>query len=505
MQMRIPLVAAPATVVVALALIAAPSDVAVAAGPQGNATMTAAADAAGKVPVVTSISPASGNADGGTAVTITGSLLNTLDATGNSAIMFGDMPARKVEVVSATKVTAYAPGGANGSVVVTANNSVGSSIGQVTFTYRGALGVTFADGVTAKPTGGTVIPVQVTGGSVGDSARSFAAEKITAKVGSAAATVAWVDSTDLKITAPATTNASAVAITLFHDGVPGPPSTEMVDYTPVVASVQPTKINAVGGDTVTITGTGFGGVDADDASSVTFGGTDATSFTVASPTKITAVAPPGTDGAAQVSVRTSGGASADVASARVIYRMPLGMVVPDGTVAKTGGGTVVTFEVTDGTIGDTAKDFAAQGIALLAGKTKLAATWVDSTHLKATVPATDGDYVDLTLVHDGIGGAPLRINYVPVITSMTPASGPVGGGTKVTIKVAAAGGADPSSFVFGTVPATCTQQGAGKSASYVCVVPQADQAGPAWVSFTSANGVASGFTAAAGYAYTDLG
>jgi hypothetical protein len=493
MQMRIPLVAAPATLVVALALIAAPSDIAAAAGPDG------------KVPVITSISPASGNADGGTAVTITGSLLNTLDPTGNSAILFGDLPARKVEVVSATKVTAYAPAGANGPVVVTANNSVGSSTGKVTFTYRGELGVTFTDGVAAKPAGGTVISVQVSGGTVGDSAKSFAAEKITAKVGTAAATVAWVDSTDLKITAPPTTNASAVPITLFHDGVAGPASTEMVDYTPVVASVQPAKINALGGDTVTITGLGFGGVDADDASSVTFGDADATSFTVVSPTKITAVAPAGADGAAPISVRTSGGTSADVASARVAYRMPLGVTVPDGTVAKSGGGTAVTFEVTDGTIGDTAKDFAAQGVALMAGKAKLAATWIDSTHLKATVPATDGDYIDVTLVHDGIGGAPLRINYVPVVASMTATSGPVGGDTKVTIKVAAAGGADPSSFVFGTVSATCTQLGTGKAASYACVVPPAGQAGPVWVSFTSANGVASGFTAVATYAYTDLG
>jgi hypothetical protein len=505
MQMRLPLVAAPATVAVTLALIGVPSDIAVAAGPQGKATMTAASDPAGKVPVITSISPASGRADVGTAVTITGSLLNTIDVTSNSAIMFGDAPARKIEVVSATKVTAYAPGGANGPVVVTANNSVGSSTGQVTFTYRGALSVTFADGVTAKPTGGTVIPVQVSGGTVGDSAKSFAAEKITAKVGAAVATVAWVDATDLKITAPATTNASAVPITLFHDGVAGPASTEMVDYTPVVASVQPTKINALGGDTVTITGAGFGGVDADDASSVTFGDAEATSFTVVSPTKITAVAPAGADGAALISVRTSGGTSADVASARVTYRMPLGITVPDGTVAKAGGGTVVTLGATDGTIGDTAKDFAAQGIALMAGKTKLAATWIDSTHLKATLPATDGDHIDLTLVHDGVVGVPLRINYVPVITSMTPAFGPVDGGTKVTIKVAAAGGADPSSFVFGTVPATCTAQGTGKSATYTCVVPPADHAGPTGVSFTSINGVASGFTAAATYAYTDLG
>ena len=64
---------------------------------------------------------------------------------------------------------------------------------------------------------------------------------------------------------------------------------------PSVSSLSPASGHA--GDTVTITGTGFTG-----ATAVKFGSVDATSFTVVSPTEITATAPPGHNGAVDVTV-----------------------------------------------------------------------------------------------------------------------------------------------------------------------------------------------------------
>ncbi len=73
---------------------------------------------------------------------------------------------------------------------------------------------------------------------------------------------------------------------------------------PVISTVSPAAGPAAGGTSVAITGTGLSG-----ATGVYFGGTAATSFTVNSPTQITAVTPARTAGTVDVSVTTGGGTS----------------------------------------------------------------------------------------------------------------------------------------------------------------------------------------------------
>jgi hypothetical protein len=82
---------------------------------------------------------------------------------------------------------------------------------------------------------------------------------------------------------------------------------------PTVTSVNPTEGPLGGGNSVTITGTNLNG-----ASAVDFGTTPATSFTIESPTTITATAPEGS-GTVDATVTTPGGTSPTAAGDRYTY------------------------------------------------------------------------------------------------------------------------------------------------------------------------------------------
>jgi hypothetical protein len=83
------------------------------------------------------------------------------------------------------------------------------------------------------------------------------------------------------------------------------PGSPLPGVPPTVTSVTPNSGPTAGGNSVTITGTGFTG-----ATSVTFGGTAAITFTVVNDTTITATVPAGTAGSASVVVTTPNGSNA---------------------------------------------------------------------------------------------------------------------------------------------------------------------------------------------------
>ncbi|GIF08343.1 S8 family serine peptidase [Actinoplanes siamensis] len=466
-----------------------------------GATVTAPVNApagapATKAPVTVALAPVSGTSAGGTVVTVTGSGFTTLDLNNPAAVRFGAVNAASFTVLSDSRLTAVTAPGTDGAAVLRLANSAGTSTGTASFTYRSPLTATFDPVTGAKATGGTTVTVTVSGGTVGASAAAFAAEKIVVKVGDTVAPAAWLDPTHLRVTVPAATRTGAPTITLIHDGVVGPASVSAIRYAPTVTTIAPPKVSAAGGETVTITGTGFGEVAAGDPTSVTFGGVNATSFQVRSSTQITAVVPAGVNGPAAVVVTTPGG----TATTKVTYRTPLGLEVPAGTVVKASGGAV-TLKVTGGTIGATPKEYAAENITATAGAARVTPLWVDATHLKVTLPASTAASVNVALVHDGIAGTPVAVGYAPTVVGLSATSAPLAGGTRVTVRIAGGVLTGATGFTFGGTPAACTPAATG---SYTCVVPAAAQAGPTWVSFTASTGVTSRFTAAATFNYTDL-
>ena len=103
------------------------------------------------------------------------------------------------------------------------------------------------------------------------------------------------------------------------------------EVAPAVSRLSARKGPAAGGTPVQITGTGFGTV-----TEVRFGGLPA-SFEVVSPTMITAVSPPATTGAVEVSVVTPTGHSGATRRARFTYERPTVTHVTPGAGPISGG------------------------------------------------------------------------------------------------------------------------------------------------------------------------
>jgi hypothetical protein len=448
------------------------------------------------VPVVQSLTPAVGSVEGGTVVTVLGSGFLTLDPSDPDAVKFGDAPAERVVVVNDTRLAAVAPTGSYGTVQVTVANGNGPSVSRnASFGYRTPLTASFQS-VATPVTGGAEIVVDVLGGNAGATAKDFAALPITALAGDLAAKVTWLNATQVKITLPASARLGPVRVRLVQGGFTGPQSDAVVTYVPAVTSITPARISTEGGTTVKIIGAGFKAVDPDDLNAVTFGGVPAPFFLVLSDTEIRAVAPEGDSGNAAVRVTAPSGSNVESSAAQVAYLGVLGVETSNGAFVRANGGRHV-LKITGATLGDDARQFAASGISVRLGAAKLSATWVDSTHLAVNLPAQTGESVTLTLLNGTIG-ADVTLPVAPVITGLSVTADTVAGGKKVTVRTA--GAATATGFRFGDAEATCT----GTKGVYVCVVPPSAETGPVWVRFTSGTDVASGFTDAATFSYTDL-
>ena len=268
-------------------------------------------------PAVTGISPTSGTAAGGTQVEITGT-----GFTGATGVKFGGTAATGVSVNSDTDITATAPAGPAGPVDVTVTGPGGpsatSSADQFTYIPPPVPAVTSLSPGSGPSTGGT--PVTITGtGFTGATAVNFGSGN----------TAVFTVASDTTITAIAPPNAAlgAVDVTVTTPGgtsatSPADQFTFVAPPPPVVTAVTPNAGPAF--TSVTITGTGFSG-----ATAVSFGGNTAT-FSVTSPTEISATAPAsGSTGAVDVTVTTPGGASATSSADQFTYQtgsLPVTMV-----------------------------------------------------------------------------------------------------------------------------------------------------------------------------------
>jgi len=215
---------------------------------------------------------------------------------------------------------------------------------------------------------------------------------------------------------------------------------------PTVTAVAPTSGPTAGGTTVTVTGTGFTG-----ATKVAFGPVAATSFTVVSDTKITAVSPVEAASMQTIFVTTSGGTSTPVvAVATFFFDAPVPTVtVVAPTSGPTAGGTTVTI---------TGSGFIGAGAVAFGPVPATSFSVVSDSEITAVAPAQAASTRAVFVTTAGGTSAPLagdEFNYkgpAPSITTIAPTSGPTAGGTTVTVTGTGFTGA--TKVAFGPVPAT---------------------------------------------------
>ena len=163
----------------------------------------ASRDAQAQVPSVTSISPNSGPAAGGTPVIITG--INFIRVT---AVQFGGSAATSFTVTSATSIAATSPAG-SGTVDVTVSNLGGTSAASSAdqFTFLAAPSVTSISPNNGPAAGGT--PVTITGNNfTGVTAVRFG--------GAAATSFTVTSATSVTATSPA--GSGTVDVTVTNSG-----------------------------------------------------------------------------------------------------------------------------------------------------------------------------------------------------------------------------------------------------------------------------------------------
>nr|WP_269330251.1 IPT/TIG domain-containing protein [Kineosporia babensis] len=423
-------------------------------------------------PVVSSVTPNTGPLGGGTAVTITGSGFNT--ATGASAVKFGGTNATSYVVVNDTTITAITPANSAGAAAVTVTTALGgTSASGTVFTYLGAPAVTGISPAAGLPTGGTT--VAITGaGFTPTSTVAFGLTQVSQ------ADVTYNSPTSITVTSsPAGLGTVDVRVTTAGGTSPNTAADDFTYVgTPVVSGLSPTAGDAAGGQTVSITGTGFIGV-----LNVNFGATAATSFTRQSDTLITATVPAGS-GVVNVRVTTLvGGTSAAAAANQYTYvgAPTVSNVSPDdGPVA---GGTPVTITGTNFTN--------ATGVRfgnVLGANPQV----VNATTMTVTSPAGSAGTVPVTVVGvyaNSAASSSAEFTYLdlPEVTGVSPDSGSSAGGTAVTIS--GTGFTSGSVVKFGATTATTGFQFI--SPTEVRVTSPAGAAGVVNVSVTTDGGVSS--------------
>jgi hypothetical protein len=401
-------------------------------------------------PLVQTVTPNRGVATGGQSIYLVGT-----GFTGATSVQFGTAVSTSFYVFNDTQLYAQSPAGTSGATVdITVTTPVGTSAASNAdkFTYFTPVAptVTAVSPSSGPASGGTTVWVTGTGFSV-VSAVNFGT--------SAASQFKTQSDTVIEIMgSPAGTSGSTIDITVVTPGGTSTVTTaDHFNYTvpvaPVIHAVSPSSGPANGNTTVYITGTAFSG-----ASAINFGAAASPSFFVESDgTVITATSPVGTNGTTvDIRVVTSGGTSAITTNDQFTYTAAVTPPAPTVSAVSpnTGDATVGTTVYISGIYLTGATQVFFSGVAAA-----VFSVLGDNLVYAISPSGTAGTTVDVTVTTPSgtsATGSADKFTYstppVPVVTGVSPATGPSAGGTTVFVTGSGFNGLTGVSFGVNAAP-----------------------------------------------------
>ncbi|MBX5480258.1 MAG: IPT/TIG domain-containing protein [Myxococcaceae bacterium] len=390
-------------------------------------------DSQGPAPTVVTLSPSSGSDLGGEAVVITGTGFFP-----GATVLFDNVPvpASDVTVDGPTQITVVTPAHAFGTVDVTVRNrDYQSATVSPGFTFVHA-----APTVTAiTPSGGNIAggtKVTVTGTEFMNGA--------TFSVGGVPATnVVVVDSTTMTGTtgphAPGTVDVVVINADLQTATLPAAFTYALA---PTATSLSPNQGSTLGGTAFTLTGSDF-----QPGATVSFGGVAATNLTVTA-TEITGTTPAHGPGKVNVVVTNPDGQSATIANAFTFVVPPIATSLSPVN-GPASGGTRITIS---------GLNFASGATVTVGGSPATSVNVVNANTITAVTPPGTPGTVDVTVTNPDGQFSTLTNAFTwvapPVLTAISPVSGPAAGGTQVTLN--GQGFLPGAAVFFGNTPVSAT-------------------------------------------------
>ncbi|MFM7261297.1 MAG: IPT/TIG domain-containing protein, partial [bacterium] len=314
-------------------------------------------------PTIATVTPSSGPAAGGTAISITGTNL------AGATVKIGTSNATSV-VASSTSITCISPAGSAGAkdVLVTAPGGVATKTAGFTYLPTPTIaGVTPSVGPLAGGTTVTITGTNLAGASV--------------TIGGLSASVVSATSTSVTCTTPAATAGSKDVVVTNANGTATRANGFSYVGAPSIASVTPSAGPLAGGTTITIAGSFLAGA------TVKVGGVNATNV-VATASSITCTTPAGTAGAKDVLVTTAGGLATAIDAFTHVPAPTIISVTPSSGPAAIG--TAITITGTN-LVGATVKIGTLQATNVVASPTSITCTTpVSTVGAKNVVVTTPG-------------------------------------------------------------------------------------------------------------------
>jgi len=385
-------------------------------------------------PTVTSISPPSGKLAGGTKITITGEhfIKEIPDVKENLTITIDGAEAKDTEFISATQLTLITPASAkSGDVAVIVTNPDGQQA-QTTFTYNPLPKVTNISPPSGKLSGGTKITIT---GEHFINEIPGVKEKLTITIdGVEAKDTEFISATQLTVITSASARFGDVAVIVTNPDGQQAQTTFTYNPLPKVTNISPPSGKLSGGTKITITGEHFineiPGVK--EKLTITIDGVEAKDTEFKSATQLTVITPASArSGDVAVIVTNSDGQQA---KGTFTYN-PLPKVTsispPSGKLA---GGTKIT--ITGESFIQAIPGEGRQLTVTIGGTAATSMSFVSDKELRVTTPArTEPGEVKTIVANPDGQQAEGKYTYNPplIVTSVSPPSGKLAGGTKITI------------------------------------------------------------------------